>query len=78
MGRTQAPREHRQHGFDFTDLTVYFLLNAHVGPARHGRLKAIGVFESQAIVVIFAPLGREGWSVISMRPAKRKERRLLP
>jgi hypothetical protein len=47
-------------------------------PARAPRFKAIGQLRGVAIiVVIFAPLGTEAVSVVSMRPASAKEKELL-
>jgi uncharacterized protein len=52
-----------------------FFEAAIVYPAKNDRLAAIGVFRGQlVIVVIFRPLGSEAISVISMRPASRRER----
>jgi len=47
--------------------------------SRHGldRHMAIGRLNDGTIAVVFAVLGKEGVSVISMRPASRKERSLL-
>ena len=42
--------------------------------ARHGRFRATGNFGGSVLVVIFAPLGTEAISVVSMRLASRKER----
>ena len=64
-----------KHGLDFADLTPDFFLGALVVPARDGRWKAIGRLADGTIVVIFATLGREAVSVISMRPASSKERK---
>ena len=67
-----------KHGLDFADLTEDFFLSAMVIPAHHDRFMAIGEFEGQIVIaVVFAPLGSEAISVISMRPASRKERKLL-
>jgi uncharacterized DUF497 family protein len=38
---------------------------------------AIGRFANGSIAVVFAVLGSEGISVVSMRPARKSERRLL-
>lgn len=66
-----------KHGLDFADLDLEFFLAAQIRPARHGRIMAIGEFDGQIVIaVIFAPLGSEAISLISMRPASRKERRL--
>ncbi len=67
-----------KHGLDFADLTVDFFLDAIVLPAKLGRKMAIGRLGDGTLAVIFVTLGTEGLSVISMRPAKKKERRLLP
>ena len=66
-----------KHGLDFADLTEEFFLGAIVVPARGGRFKAMGRFADGTIAVVFATLGTEGLSVISMRPASRYERSLL-
>ncbi|HWV19966.1 MAG TPA: BrnT family toxin [Devosia sp.] len=64
-----------KHGLDFADLVPEFFLTAFVEPAKDGRLLAMGEFNGViVIVVVFRPLGSEAVSVISMRPASRKER----
>lgn len=65
-----------KHGIDFADIGAEFFLSAMVGPAKKGRYFAIGRLDG-VIVVIFATLGTEGLSIISARPASRKERSLL-
>lgn len=62
---------------DFADLDEAFFLDAVVVPAKRGRFMAIGWFGEAILAVVFAPLGTEGLSVVSMRPASRKERALL-
>lgn len=66
-----------KHGLDFVNLDESFFLNALIRPARLGRFQAIGYLEKSIISVIFAKLGSEGISIISMRPAKKNERRML-
>ena len=66
-----------KHGLDFRDLTREFFRAAVIVEARTGRFKAVGRLADGTIAVIFARLGTEGVSVISMRPANFKERRLL-
>lgn len=66
-----------RHGLDFADLDEWFFLDAVTVPAKEGRYMAIGRMNDGTIVVVFAVLGTEGVSVISMRPASRKERSLL-
>lgn len=66
-----------KHGLDFADLNEEFFLSSIVVPAKNGRHMAIGQLADGTIAVVFATLGVEGVSVISMRPASRKERGLL-
>jgi uncharacterized protein len=54
-----------------------FFETAMVRPTKQGRFMAIGPFADGVISVVFAPLGSAGSSVISMRWASKKERRLL-
>ena len=57
------------------DLNEAFFADALVLPARHRRFRGIGVSTRGVICVVFAKLGSEGVSVISMRPAHARERR---
>ena len=66
-----------KHGLDFADLSVEFFSGAVVRPVRSERLQAIGPLDEGTVAVIFRLLGNEAISVISMRPANRKERRYL-
>lgn len=67
-----------KHGLDFADLDPDFFLNSLVVPAQGPRFKAIGALGREAlIVVVFAPLGTEAISVISMRPASKREKSLF-
>ncbi len=67
-----------KHGLDFAVLTEDFFAAATVVPAKAGRLMAIGDLDGVAVVVVvvFAPLGSQALSVISMRPAAPKERNM--
>ena len=67
-----------KHGLDFADLNEVFFDNALVIPSHNKskRWVAIGVSIRGVVVVVFARLGREGVSIISMRPASRSERKL--
>jgi len=67
-----------KHGLDFADLDETFFDKALVLPSHNSskRWVAIGVNIRGVIVVVFARLGREGVSLISMRPASRNERKL--
>jgi uncharacterized protein len=64
-----------KHGLDFASLAVEFFEASTVYPGKAGRLVAIGELDGRIVVaVVFRPLGSEALSVISMRPASRKER----
>lgn len=65
-----------KHGLDFAALTPDFFITAAILPAKHGRFRAIGRDAAGTVVVIFAKLGTEAVSVISMRPASPIEKRL--
>jgi uncharacterized protein len=64
-----------KHNLDFADLDADFFAEAALAPTDEGRFVAIGEWAAIAITVVFRPLGAEAISVISMRPASRKERR---
>lgn len=66
-----------RHKLDFADLDEWFFLEAVTVPAKVNRYMAIGRLDDGTIAVVFTTLGTEGVSVISMRPASRKERSLL-
>jgi uncharacterized DUF497 family protein len=66
-----------KHGLDFASLDIGFFEDALIAPSSSGRAVAIGEFRGTTIIaVVFRPLGVEAISIISMRPASRKERRL--
>ena len=60
---------------DFAWLQPSFFELAMIEPARDGRFKATGELAGVGYAVIFKLLGTEALSVISMRPASRRERR---
>ena len=65
----------KKHGFDLAEVSIEFFADALVLPGHSGRYRAVGEFEGRIIVVVvFRPLGTEALSLISMRPASRKER----
>lgn len=66
-----------KHGLDFAALDEGFFAEAVIFPARQGRWLAIGRLGDGSIAVVFATLGTEAISVVSMRRANRTERRLL-
>ncbi len=63
-----------KHGLDFADLDTGFFSEAALGPTDKGRFVAVGEWAGTEVTVVFRPLGAEAISVISMRPASRKER----
>jgi uncharacterized protein len=65
------------HGMDFADLDEAFFEGSVIVPTKLGRQIAVGRHRSGIILVVFVALGTEGLSVVSMRPASRKERRLI-
>ncbi|MBP1806476.1 BrnT family toxin [Rubellimicrobium aerolatum] len=67
----------KDRGLDFADLTPEFFAAALVRPAKEGRLMALGRLDGRILAVVVRLLGREALSVISMRPASKKERALL-
>jgi uncharacterized DUF497 family protein len=63
---------------DFADLAPEFFESAIIFPSYEGRFVAVGEFRGETIIaVVFLPLGAEAISIVSMRCASRKERRLL-
>ena len=73
----QATNKATHEGLDFADLTMDFFNAAVTVDAKGDRLMAVGWFGDAIITVIFRPLGSEALSVISMRHASPKERKLL-
>ena len=66
-----------KHRMDFGDLDETFFANAFIAGAKKNRWRAIGVNLNGVIAVVFAKYGKEGISVISMRPASAKEGKLF-
>jgi uncharacterized protein len=69
------PKRIANHEMDFADWTKRSLKTRT--PAKFNRLAAVGRHHNGIILVVFVKLGTEAFSVISMRPASRKERRLI-
>ncbi len=67
----------KHDGLDFADLDETFFERSMIMPGKDDRLIAVGRLANGVVVVVFVTLGSEGVSVISMRPASRKERKLL-
>jgi uncharacterized DUF497 family protein len=65
-----------KHGMDFADLNEAFFDSALVLATYGNRWRAIGVTIRGVVSVIFATRGSEGVSIVSMRAASKKERKL--
>ncbi|HEV7880209.1 BrnT family toxin [Bradyrhizobium sp.] len=65
------------HEMDFADLDEAFSESSVIVPAKFDRLAAVGRHHNGIILVVFVELGTEAFGVISMRPASRKERKLI-
>ncbi|WP_425908210.1 hypothetical protein [Nitrobacter sp. TKz-YC02] len=68
---SQTPRQHFQARLGLREPVF---ADAMVLSGKAGRYRAIGKDRNGVICVVFATLGREGISVISMRPASKEER----
>lgn len=64
----------RKHHVVFAMVGFEFLENVFVERARDGRFEAIGLLEGRVVAIIFAPLGTEAISLISVRLASAYER----
>ena len=66
------------HKLDFAEFESRFdFASAIVRPAKHGRSLMIGRLGGTLLVaVVFSMLGTEAMSIISLRPASKKERKL--
>jgi uncharacterized protein len=67
----------KHDGLDFADLDEGFFERSVIVPGKKNRLIAAGRLASDVVVVVFVVLGTEAISIVSMRRANRKERRLL-
>jgi uncharacterized DUF497 family protein len=70
-----------KHGLDFSAVAAFDWANSVVVSSRPGvhggqRLKAIGILDGDLVAIVFASLGTEAISIISLRRASRAERRL--
>ena len=69
------------HGMDFVDARDRFewdtalVLATYSGPHGGERRVAIGFLDEDLVTLVFAPLGMEAVSAISLRPASNRERR---
>jgi uncharacterized DUF497 family protein len=60
---------------DFADVDESFFDTALVLPSYGKRWRGIGKTVGGVVVVVFVTLGREAFSIISMRPASKYERK---
>lgn len=65
-----------KHGLDFGDLDLEFFEDAVIRPAKLNRMIAFGRLADGTIAVVFTNLGVEALSVISMRAANARERKI--
>jgi uncharacterized protein len=67
-----------KHGIDFAEFeTAFDFAAAIVIPAKRGRSMMIGRLGGALLVAVaFSMLGSEAMSIISLRPASKKERKL--
>jgi uncharacterized DUF497 family protein len=66
----------KKHHLDFADLNEAFFEETLFLPSYNKRWRGIGKDIRGVIAVVFIILGTEAVSVISMRPANKKERKL--
>jgi uncharacterized protein len=65
-----------KHKLDFADTDDFGWADAFIAPSYARRFKAVGMFRNRIVVVIYARLGTEAISIVGMRPANTRERRL--
>jgi uncharacterized DUF497 family protein len=65
-----------KHGFDFGDIDDFGWSDAFIVPSHTRRFKAIGLFHDRVVVVVYSRLGSEAISIVGLRPAGIRERRL--
>ncbi|WP_430911940.1 BrnT family toxin [Methylobacterium sp. sgz302541] len=72
----------RTHGLDFADARERFsfeeaiVFPSYAGRGGRERYVAVGPLDDRLVAFVFAILGTEAVSLISLRPASRRERRL--
>ena len=71
------PKRLAKHGLDFAHLDASFFEKSVFVPGKRNRLIAVGRSPVGDILVVFAALGYEAISIVSMRYASRKERKLI-
>jgi uncharacterized protein len=66
-----------KHGYDFADFTLDWFAGAYIEQTHSKRFKAIVSLSDGTVVVIFAALGSEAISLISIRLARKDEKALI-
>lgn len=69
------------HGLDLADAELFdwdtaLVVHGHAGETGRPRFRAIGWLGQELVALVFSPLGTEAISVISLRRASRRERKL--
>ncbi len=77
---SKRERNLRVHGFDFEAAYDFWwddalIVATYAGKGGRRRLRATGQLGDRLVTIVFSPLGTEAYSIISMRPAGRQERR---
>jgi uncharacterized DUF497 family protein len=77
---SKRERNVRVHGFDFDEAYDFsweaaLIVPTYPGRGNRTRWRATGQLGDRLVTIIFSPLGSEAYSLISMRPAGRRERR---
>ena len=68
----------KHNGLDFGDLDEEFFERSIIVPGKSNRFIAVGrLGHGIVVVVVFTVLGSQGVSIVSMRRASAKERKLL-
>jgi uncharacterized DUF497 family protein len=76
LGRAEAAEGAGGAGLDFAEVTVEFLLGEATAVASNGgRLLVVGTLNGKPVV--YALLGTEALSIVTMRAPSRKKRELL-
>jgi uncharacterized DUF497 family protein len=73
-------RNFAKHGLDFADVVNLDWETAVITLSPKGdqrRFKAVGYYRDGTAVVVFATLGTEAVSIISFRPARADERKVI-
>lgn len=71
----KRPSNLAKHGFDFAEVEANFdWASVALTPAKLKRFKAVGLLKAEIVVLVFASLGSEALSLVSLRRASQRER----